>query len=540
MPFASVQHGFGSLGAETRLDTVPVRHVLDRSYLLQPVLPPPPPLPSYLNRPGYSSQRERLERTKWDANKRTAAAWQNLKKLTEAQAVAAVPAVVKRFGKENFLKMLRVWKKPTPKELEEIRLMDRFYRWAPWEPAKYPVGYSPARSGGFKLVDPPMPPARPGSGIVCAPPYVPKTTCTTSMEGGRYTRRCVTTQPPRYPTLQSRHRGDPFACLPAGKPALPFNNLLFRELMTYHYAGPPRVRKWGLDWTQTWGELKQETKNFATFEAAFAKYPFPSPPGWFPAYWILFVGSEIPKFVKEDRLLTDADVRKWITLTILQNYNKIGAAINKEMKERAKDAKRSAIIKAVVLSVASIVMAIAAPAMMALAFSAIQTAKGIREQKQAASDLQKAAKQFAATDSKFSAEIDRIAAEMDAEAAAAEAARPMDEEEKEAVVEAVAEARAAVSVFVEGREVARGLTVSQAEKTALEVSRPGQRIEFTVEGEPAGLYLRMTDKIERVPKGREAEIRAASPAQLQQLVAEAKGEFPWGLVAAAAAATLIL
>lgn len=310
----------------------------------------------------------------------------------------------------------------------------------------------------------------------------------------------------------------------------------------------PRTAYWGIDTKKRWKDVKPILERALVAEKALYKYPWPSPGISLADLYNRFWGKELKEFVLQGPPKTYNDVRAFLALWILKHYNEAIAYLNHLAKKKAKKKKRRAITRAIISVAFGVVMMIAAPMALAMTVSAVQSAvktyTAIKKQKKMASDLKKSAKQFARTDKAFAAELDRVSEWMDAEAAAAEEATRMSEAEKDAVAEAVAEDvvdGANVEVLVEGDSVGHNLTVEEASEVALREAEPGDRIDFVAKGKPVGLYLRLKNKIERVPPEAEAKIRGLSSEQLHKIVDEmpdGKG-IPWYIVLAPVAASVV-
>ena len=163
--------------------------------------------------------------------------------------------------------------------------------------------------------------------------------------------------------------------------------------------------------------------------------PFPNPAPVIRLFYLKLVKPRIVVFL-DKRLRSQEDIRDFVTISILDNFNRIAEAANKYLKDLAKRKKKKAIIKGVLTLVLGIVLFVVAPAVILALYDSVYAVISARERIKAAKKLRDAAKLFKNTDAAFAAEIERVAAKLE-ELAAEEGVTPeMVADEKSAVARA--------------------------------------------------------------------------------------------------------
>jgi hypothetical protein len=207
-------------------------------------------------------------------------------------------------------------------------------------------------------------------------------------------------------------------------------------------ADTPRALQWswsgftsaaevyGIRSDAPWREEKPVMENLSVVIHEANRYPFPSPISLLPIVWYHRAIGELAGFIHAGRPLSVQDARDWITLNVLSHYDELSAQVVEHFEERAEDARRRAIIKAVILGAVGAMIAIALPALVAAGFQAVMTTVDLRRRREAAQDLERVAAEFEATDAGFAAEVKGMVrrlqeqTEADRAAAAAAAAAP--------------------------------------------------------------------------------------------------------------------
>lgn len=195
----------------------------------------------------------------------------------------------------------------------------------------------------------------------------------------------------------------------------------------------------GTDPNQAWGTIKPKVKNAITMGEVISKYPFPPPLDKYTGTFWQFAGNDIQNMIAVSTPLDPETIRFWITLFVIGNYNAMVEKIQKDLKAKAKKAKRKAILQAVGLAVLSIVAAFALPAIIALAAAVIKTAIttyiDIQKQKEAAKAMADSAKLFEKDAPLFAKEADKTAKMLDEVTAIQEASKPPTPEMQAAINE---------------------------------------------------------------------------------------------------------
>lgn len=167
----------------------------------------------------------------------------------------------------------------------------------------------------------------------------------------------------------------------------------------------------------TWAEARPIVRNAMELVRALANYPLPSPIPEMPIIFYDEAQADLSEAARYPGQLDPQLARFMVTMTVLENYNTVSARIIDELEEEAEEARRGAIIEAVVIGIASLVL----PAVVGAGLAAIKTVMDAREAREAAKDMKEAAQQFAATDAAFAAEVRRAADIIEYETAQAEA-----------------------------------------------------------------------------------------------------------------------
>lgn len=187
---------------------------------------------------------------------------------------------------------------------------------------------------------------------------------------------------------------------------------------------------WKFDESRPWGQLKLPVQNAVIATYALDNYPWPSPAGYFKRFW---VQSQLPKlrdFVNFDRPLLIDDVKTFVTMSMLEHFDSIAAMVEDFLEDKAKNAKRRALIKQVAGAVLGGMMAFALPIALATGFAAAMEVVNTADKVSAAKSMQNAALQFESSDMAFSQEINRVARELE-ESAARDASKSHLQKESE-------------------------------------------------------------------------------------------------------------
>lgn len=443
----------------------------------------------------------------------------------------------RKYGERVIRTLVDVWWNPSALELADLQLIDYglplprpmvrvgrlnvpkpgMFTSTPVSPSQVPKVYTPDE---LQMCSP-VPPPAPVRGTPGWNTY------------GQYVREWKPTQASR----------QPFFCPAPPKVEnknarpLPFPQVLQVGWNLWQQTTDERPKFWGIDLSKPWGEVKSALMRALVAEKAISNYPWPTPGIGFGRTWAEFHATDFKKYIMANGPKSWDDVRIYMALSILKNYNQVIGVIAARERKKAKKKKRRAIVRAVASLALGVVFAAFAPVAIAAAFSAVQTALDVKKKIEAAKDMAKAAKQFRRTDAAFADELDRVAALLEANAAAEEKATPMSAKEADAEAEAVGEditARQGIVVVIEGQEAGHTDTAEAASALAQKTAKPGDRIEFVVAGKPTGLFLRTKEKFEKVPPEAEAKIRAMPPDQLRAIVMNAETKVPVATYAAIA------
>jgi hypothetical protein len=263
---------------------------------------------------------------------------------------------------------------------------------------------------------------------------------------GRYQRCDPISVPPPCPTGFVYNRRGQVCNPPLNAPpiALPKPSVIARSGLdqAFFCTDTPRALQWswsgftsaaevyGIRSDAPWRQEKPVMENLSVVIGEANRYPFPSPISLLPIVWYHRAVGEIAEFIRSGRTIAwGQDARDWITLNVLSHYDELAGQVAEHFEEKAEDARRRAIVKAVILGAVGAVIAIALPAIIASGFQAAMAAIDAHKAREAAKDLQGAADAFAATDAAFSAEIKSLVRRLEeraaeAQRAAAAAAQP--------------------------------------------------------------------------------------------------------------------
>jgi hypothetical protein len=213
-------------------------------------------------------------------------------------------------------------------------------------------------------------------------------------------------------------KGSDFYC---GEPAK-FPNIL----KYWGSAGTSYAAITGVSADQIWGAAKLQVANAVTMINVISAYPMPPPIGAYPLTFWVMLQNEIHDLIFSGVLIDPVAVDFWVTGAVLTNYNAMVDHIEKDLKKKAKRAKRKALIKMIGLAVASIVALIVLPAGIGAVAGAIQagyqTYADIEARKKAAKQFKDASILFEKDASGFSDKLDAYANMLDAQEAAKVAA----------------------------------------------------------------------------------------------------------------------
>lgn len=235
------------------------------------------------------------------------------------------------------------------------------------------------------------------------------------------------------------------------------------------YQVPWDQRDWvswfGLDTKQPWGGLKLPVQNGQTIFAGVAKFPFPPPIDQNRNYFWQPVMQYLPKLANIGGPIDPEALAAWITMATISNYDSITQRMIADAKAEAKKEKRRAIIKAIGLSLISIVAAFILPAIIVAIASlvklAVETYIDLKQRREAAKQMADAAKLFEKDAPAFAAQVQKTADMMDASTAEAQANVPLTPEQSAAVQEVQAETPATpVGHYVVGGVAAGGIVAA--------------------------------------------------------------------------------
>lgn len=316
---------------------------------------------------------------------------------------------------------------------------------------------------------------------------------------------------------------------------------------------------WGINVDKPWGEYRDYVYNIIRLQDVMEAYPWPNPVEYTPGYWfweVQNVTKEIQPFLQAGgKRLSDEDIRTFITLSLVQNYDNIMIRIAKRMERDAKNDARRELIKKIALGVTTLIIggavAIAGGALVGAVFSSLFKGMDAVQKIEAAKSLATVAEQFALSDAAFSAEIMRVANMINAQAAEAKEAEPPTPEEIHALVEDIG----MYEIQIEGKLAATTQGSAEgAANYAMQKSTPGDRVEIFFIKEPGaekvsvGFFIRTGQGMVKVPPEAEDEVRAAPRARILEIVSNAEGKvqaqvgeekgFPWWVLIPAAAMIL--
>lgn len=182
------------------------------------------------------------------------------------------------------------------------------------------------------------------------------------------------------------------------------------------YAVSPFVRrmmsKYNIGTEDRWGAHQVKIVNLNLVYRLIDKtYSWPAPPEMFRSVFgqADYLSQLMPLLVGE-RVLKESEIRARLTLLILSNWEDFVNRVEIVMKRTARHMKKAAVRKAILMAVASIVIAIVAPAIIAAVYEAIQTYDSIKKRKSAMKEMKKLAARMRETDAAFAAEIERAIA----------------------------------------------------------------------------------------------------------------------------------
>jgi hypothetical protein len=168
-----------------------------------------------------------------------------------------------------------------------------------------------------------------------------------------------------------------------------------------------RMEFWDIGPGETWGNVKPFMPNLVLADQVAAKYPFPAPFRTdFPWIWAMFNLTAFQAFVKIPQALTEDDIRVWITLSTLGQFNAMGAKLDEVLKSQAREAKRDAIRIAVAAVALGVLGALAAlPAIVIGVTKAALAAYTAVNAAELAKNLASISDSFKSTDPGFAAEV---------------------------------------------------------------------------------------------------------------------------------------
>lgn len=223
------------------------------------------------------------------------------------------------------------------------------------------------------------------------------------------------------------------------------------------------INEFGIDTSKKWGEEKQAVKNGQVMLGVKGAYSFPPPIDQAPdALW----NRLYPDLAKIAHVVPHIDpesFRAWLTLKTLKLYTDVANAMIEDQKRAAKRKKRKALLRAIVFTVASIVLAFvlpeAIPALVSATKAAFDAYTAAKDRRLAAKALADASKLFATDAPAFAADVQKTADMLDYEAAQAQAAAPLTPEQLDAIkdIESITPPSTPVGTYVVGGVAATGL-----------------------------------------------------------------------------------
>lgn len=158
-----------------------------------------------------------------------------------------------------------------------------------------------------------------------------------------------------------------------------------------------------------------------------SKFPYPAPflPGESVSFFLSKLKPELQEIAASVEEINPDGLRIWITLQVLTHYDEWTQMIQQAQDRLAKRRKKIALTRTIAITVASIVVGIAAPMAIMALISAVKTATeyyiNAKNAKEAAKSLAEAEKAFAESDPEFAKEVDKAQKAMEDYAAKIEA-----------------------------------------------------------------------------------------------------------------------
>ncbi len=184
----------------------------------------------------------------------------------------------------------------------------------------------------------------------------------------------------------------------------------------------------GIDPSQTWGQIKRQVKNAVTMIDGMNSYPFPPPLDQYVFQYWNTVQSQLVQFTKGARIQKEG-FRYFITMTVIMNYNDMVNRIEADLKRKAKKAKRKGLMTAIGVAVLGVIAPFLLPVIVVAVASlikvAIDTYMAIKQRQEAAKQMADTAKMFANDAPAFASEVTKLSDLMDAQTAEAQASIPL-------------------------------------------------------------------------------------------------------------------
>lgn len=180
-------------------------------------------------------------------------------------------------------------------------------------------------------------------------------------------------------------------------------------------AFPPRAAFWDRAMGSSWAEMKALIPNYVEIERVLEWYPFPEP---FQRDYAFILGTyilpELREFAATPGVLNETIIRMFLTLTVLEKYGAMSAAVQEYLEEQADNEKRNMIIRTAAIAVIGAVIGAGLAAAAIGTTTTAMVTKGIaalgnefskERQAEFAKDIEAASEAMKADDPEFAAEV---------------------------------------------------------------------------------------------------------------------------------------
>jgi hypothetical protein len=169
----------------------------------------------------------------------------------------------------------------------------------------------------------------------------------------------------------------------------------------------------------TWGSLLPAIVNIQTLFRVTGPndytpgfYKWPEPVKLTPGYWWSLNQKDLTALVKSPAVLTSDEVRLWITLSLVQQYNTILARAKTNLEQQAKSDKFNLIVFSIGMIAIGALLAVAVGAIVAGGFKLVSGSLTNAQKQDAARSLNEAATQLRTGDPGFAGEVQWAASYM--------------------------------------------------------------------------------------------------------------------------------